>query len=75
MRWSDRGLYPGEPLFVSRPGSTEEDDGVLLSVIYDGRTGTSFVVILDAHDLREFGRVHVPHHIPFGFHGSFRRAD
>ena len=75
LRWYDRGLYPGEPLFVSRPGTNDEDDGVLLSVIYDGSTATSFVLILDAHDLSEIGRVHVPHHIPFGFHGTFRYAD
>jgi hypothetical protein len=33
--------------------------------------GTSFLLALDATDLSEIGRARVPHHIPFGFHGSY----
>lgn len=25
--WYDEGAVPSEPLFVARPGATEEDDG------------------------------------------------
>ena len=31
--WQEEGTYPGEPIFIPRPGGTEEDDGVLLSVV------------------------------------------
>ena len=31
--------YPQEPWFLPRPGSTEEDDGVLLVQGFDGRAG------------------------------------
>ena len=34
--WEEEGTYPGEPIFVPRPGGTEEDDGVLLSVVLAG---------------------------------------
>ncbi len=33
--WSEPGQYPGEPVFVARPGAEDEDDGVLLSVVLD----------------------------------------
>ena len=72
--FGEDGCYPGEPVFVARPASTEEDDGVLLSVVLDARAGNSMLLVLDAHDLHELARAQVPHHIPFGFHGQFARA-
>jgi carotenoid cleavage dioxygenase-like enzyme len=71
--WSEPGSYPGEALFVAPP-DTNEDDGVLLTVVFDALRGTSALVVLDARDMTERARVHVPHHIPYGFHGSFQRA-
>jgi beta,beta-carotene 9',10'-dioxygenase len=72
-RWSEDGCFPGEPVFVARPGAEEEDDGVLLSVVLDARTERSFLLALDARSLDELARAEVPHHIPFGFHGQFAR--
>jgi beta,beta-carotene 9',10'-dioxygenase len=69
--WSEPGTYPGEPIFVRAPGSEKEDGGVLLSVVLDPATGTSFLLALDAASLGEIARARVPHHIPFGFHGSY----
>jgi carotenoid cleavage dioxygenase-like enzyme len=71
-KWSARGTYPGEPLFVARPGASDEDDGVLLSVVLDANAGASYLLVLDARTLSELARATVPHHIPFGFHGLFR---
>ncbi len=67
--WRERGTYPGEPVFVPRPGATHEDDGVVLSVVLDSRRGTSFLLVLDGRSFAERARAAVPHHIPFGFHG------
>jgi carotenoid cleavage dioxygenase-like enzyme len=67
--WGERGAYPGEPVFVRRPGGHGEDDGVLLSVVLDAARRTSYLLVLDARDLTEIARASVPHHIPFGFHG------
>jgi beta,beta-carotene 9',10'-dioxygenase len=69
--WSEDGCYPGEPVFVASPEAQREDDGVLLSVVLDGRTGTSFLLALDASSLEELTGAEVPHHIPFGFHGQY----
>jgi beta,beta-carotene 9',10'-dioxygenase len=74
LSWSEHGCYPGEPVFVARPSGEDEDDGVLLSVVLDAVAETSFLLVLDAGDLRELARARVPHHIPFGFHGQFARS-
>ena len=71
---SEPGCFPGEPVFVPRPGAGEEDDGVLLSVVLDADAGTSMLLVLDARDLSELARARVPHHIPFSFHGQFART-
>jgi carotenoid cleavage dioxygenase-like enzyme len=71
-RWSAVDAYPGEPVFVGRPGASDEDDGCLLSVVLDAKAGTSYLLVLDARTLTETARATVPHHIPFGFHGLFR---
>ena len=70
--WSEPDCWPGEPVFVSRPGATDEGDGVLLSVVLDG--AATFLLVLDAQSLDEVGRARVPHHIPFGFHGQYAAA-
>jgi beta,beta-carotene 9',10'-dioxygenase len=72
--WAEEGCYPGEPVFVPAPEAVDEDAGVLLSVVFDGRKGNSFLLVLDAASLDELARAEVPHHIPFGFHGQFARA-
>jgi beta,beta-carotene 9',10'-dioxygenase len=69
--WHEPGTYPGEPVFVPAPAADTEDDGVLLSVVLDPQRADSFLLVLDATDLREVARARVPHHIPFGFHGQF----
>jgi beta,beta-carotene 9',10'-dioxygenase len=69
--WHEPGAYPGEPVFVPAPDGAREDAGVLLSVVLDAAAGSSFLLVLDAGDLREVARARVPHHIPFGFHGQY----
>lgn len=69
--WHEADCWPGEPVFVARPDGTDEDDGVCLSVVLDGRRETSFLLVLDARDLTELARAEVPHHVPFSFHGRF----
>lgn len=71
LSWAQDSCFPGEPVFVARPGAEHEDDGVLLSVVLDAAAETSYLLVLDAADLREVARASVPHHIPFGFHGQF----
>jgi len=74
ISWSEPGCYAGEPVFVADPQAEQEDGGVLLSVVLDGRLERSFLLVLDAMHLNELARAEVPHHIPFGFHGQFARG-
>src|SRR5262249_1491868 len=71
--WSEDGCSPGEPVFVAAPDASAEDDGILLSVVFDAGRGRSFLLVLDAADLSELARAETPHHIPYGFHGQFVR--
>ena len=72
--WSEENCFPGEPVFVAAPDADDEGEGVLLSIVLDGRKGNSFLLVLDARSLDELARAEVPHHIPFGFHGQFARG-
>jgi carotenoid cleavage dioxygenase-like enzyme len=72
--WNQKSMYPGEALFVPRPNSTQEDDGVLLSIVRDvsGETqNSSFLLILNAQTFEEVARVKAPYHIPAGIHGTY----
>lgn len=69
--WYEPGCYPGEPIFVGKPERTEEDDGVILSVVLDENKGNSFLLVLDAHTFDEIGRAEIPHSILFGYHGFY----
>ncbi len=61
---------PSEPIFVSREGSTAEDDGYILCLTYDGDSDKSFVAILDAQKLSEgtVAEIWLPQHVPVTFH-------
>ncbi|EJD55138.1 carotenoid oxygenase [Auricularia subglabra TFB-10046 SS5] len=69
--WSAPKFTPSEPIFVPRPGSTEEDDGVVLSVVLDVTNVRSMLVILDARDMSELARAVMQYPFPIGFHGVY----
>lgn len=57
--WYEEFMYPGEVTFVKDPTGTEEDDGVLLSTVYDSRKDENFLLILDARTMEEKARAYV----------------
>ncbi len=67
----------GEHVFVPDPDGTAEDDGWLLSAVYDSRHDTSEVVVLDARDVAAgpIARVRIPQRMPFGFHANWFAAE
>jgi torulene dioxygenase len=73
MAWSMPGHTPGEPIFIADPAKTEEDDGVVISVVLDGASGRSYLLVLDAKSWVEVGRAEVPGTVGFGFHGAHVR--
>lgn len=68
------GREAGEPVFVKRAGGSAEDDGWIMTVVYEGNEQRSDVVLLDASDIsHEVARVQLPVRIPSGFHGNWVR--
>ena len=68
--------FAGEPIFVPRPSSEgnplAEDDGWLLTLIFNGKLERSQLIIHDAKDIREpVATLTLKHHVPYGLHGSF----
>lgn len=69
-----RGRFPSEAAHaavVSSGGG--EDDGYLLSIIYDAATNASELIVLDATDITKgpIASVALPQRVPFGFHGAW----
>jgi carotenoid cleavage dioxygenase-like enzyme len=67
------GRVPGEGVFVADPDGSHEDDGWVLSVVYDAATDRSDVIVVDARDFSALpvATIHLPTRVPFGFHGSW----
>ena len=56
---------------MARPGSTREDDGIVLTIVIDRRGTKSILVALDGRDLKEVARADMPQVYALGPHGSF----
>jgi len=65
-----------EPIFVPRAGATDEADGHVLSLCYDGERDRSFVAIYDGLRLGDgpVARLWLDHRVPITFHGTWAPA-
>ncbi|MDJ0510892.1 MAG: carotenoid oxygenase family protein [Crocosphaera sp.] len=65
--------YVSEPIFVPKPNATQEDQGWVLVMVYDGNKHRSDIVILDSENLdkKPLATLHLKHHIPYGLHGNW----
>ncbi|KAK7093795.1 retinal Mueller cells isomerohydrolase-like [Littorina saxatilis] len=74
--WQEEGYDPGEPVFVPRPGSKIEDEGVIMSPVISLRNSPDkpcFLLFLDARTFTEIARATTPPgvRIAMSFHGNF----
>jgi carotenoid cleavage dioxygenase len=71
--WFGEHRYGSEAPFAPRPHATAEDDGYLVSFVYDGAADQSEVVIYDAQDVTNapLARVILPQRVPIGFHACW----
>jgi len=62
-----------EAVFVPRYAEAAEDDGWVLSIVYDADRDASDLVVLNAADFtgEPEAVVHLPQRVPFGFHGNW----
>ena len=67
------GRTGSEAVFVPAAGATSEDDGYLMSYVYDPAENKSELVIMDASTIAKdpIARIHLPSRVPAGFHGSW----
>jgi carotenoid cleavage dioxygenase len=71
--WFGNGRWGSEAPFAPRAGATGEDDGYLLSYVYDEREGRSDVEVIDARDVTAgpLCRIKLPVRVPLGFHATW----
>ena len=67
------GRMTSEPVFVRKQGATAEDEGWIMSYVFDPKRNLSDVVILDAQDFagEPIATIRLPVRVPFGFHGGW----
>jgi carotenoid cleavage dioxygenase len=67
------GQAPGEAVFVPASGGASEDEGFLMTFVYDENRNGSDMVILDAHEFAKppIATIRLPQRVPFGFHGNW----
>ncbi|MGD1921246.1 MAG: carotenoid oxygenase family protein, partial [Pleurocapsa sp.] len=65
--------FVSEPIFVPKPNSTQEDEGWVLTLVYDGKKHRSTLAILNGENLAgdPVALLHLKHHVPYGLHGSW----
>ena len=71
LKWRKANHYPTEPLFAARPNATSEDDGVLMSVVFDGTSKRSYMLVLDARTFKPVAASFTPAIVPFTMHGHY----
>ena len=66
----------GEPVFVPARDGAGEDEGYLVTYVFDADRSTSSFVVLDAADMGvdPIATVELPQRVPNGFHGSWFAA-
>jgi carotenoid cleavage dioxygenase len=71
--WFGDGRWGSEAPFAPRPGAIAEDDGYLVSYVYDEREGRSEVEVLDAADVAAgpVCAIALPVRVPLGFHATW----
>jgi len=73
VRALSRSGGASEAVFVPRHADAAEDDGWVLSIVYDADRDASDLVVLNATDFtgEPEAVVHLPQRVPFGFHGNW----
>jgi carotenoid cleavage dioxygenase len=67
------GKFGAEPVFVAAEGAKSEDEGYLLSLVYNQETDKSDLIILNAKEPKSgpLATIHLPQRVPYGFHGEW----
>ncbi|MFM6592551.1 MAG: carotenoid oxygenase family protein [Dolichospermum sp.] len=68
-----KNRYGGEPVFVPSPNATAEDQGWLVTFVYDENSQRSELLVINAEDMTSepIARVIISQRVPYGFHGTW----
>ncbi|MFK8050885.1 MAG: carotenoid oxygenase family protein [Halioglobus sp.] len=70
LEYFDYGDYlGGEALYVPKPNSQAEDDGYLVDILMSDDSAA--MVIIDASNMTELARLHLPQRVPYGVHACW----
>jgi carotenoid cleavage dioxygenase len=63
----------GEAVFVPESENSGEDEGYVLSLVFDHERGATDLLVLAAQDFLgdPVAIVHLPVRVPYGFHGNW----
>ncbi|MGK7933851.1 MAG: carotenoid oxygenase family protein [Microcystaceae cyanobacterium] len=68
-----QGRYGGEAVFAPRLNGSQEDEGWLVTYVYDENTQLSELLVINAQAVsgEATARVILPQRVPYGFHGTW----
>ena len=61
--------YSSEMHFLANPEKRSEDDGVLVTIVFDGPKEQSYLLLMDALTFQPITKAYLPHNIPWSAHG------
>jgi carotenoid cleavage dioxygenase-like enzyme len=61
--------YTTEMSFVPNPAGDKEDDGALVTIVFDGDKEQSYFYVIDAATFTPINKAYLPHNIPWSAHG------
>ena len=61
--------YASEMSFIANPEAKFEDDGVLVTITFDGERQQSYFLVIDAQTFTVIDKAWLPHNIPWSAHG------
>ena len=72
--WYKENHYTSEMSFLPNPNGTDEEDGVLITLVYDGEKEKSYVMLMDPSTFTPLNIAYLPHNIPWSAHGKFLKT-
>jgi hypothetical protein len=71
IQWFEEHTWPSQPVFVPNPERSSEDQGLLLTLMFDGKSNRSFLLALDGQTMKEVARAWISVPLPYTSHGYF----
>jgi len=69
--WGPNLTITQEPRFIPDPDGTEEDDGIIVTTIYDVKKKANIIVVIDPKTMTTLQTYPLPHNISLQYHNMF----